>query len=420
MSAGVISAVATDSLAERIGLQPGDEIFAINEQPLRDIIDVRFYAAEEQLVLQTRRDGQRVSIETERRYDEPLGLEFVHPTFDGIRHCDNRCEFCFVSQMPPAALNKRARLRRSLYVKDDDYRYSFLFGSYITLGNLDEADWERIGEQYLSPLYVSVHATDLDLRRRILGNPTLPDITVQLDRLIDLEIEVHTQIVVVPGLNDGPHLDRSISDLVDLYPGVRSVSVVPVGLTRFHKGNCRAHTDAERRIVFGQVTDWQNRLREQLGVHFVYLSDEWYLSLGKEIPPLDAYDGLDLTENGVGLTRQFLDQHPTIHNPQSTIHNLTLVTGTLFAPVLRHVTTGLANVEVMPVVNHFFGKTVTVAGLLTGQDVLAQLQDRDLGDVVALPPAMFGGPEGQSLDEMWPEEIEKALKRQVVVEGDLF
>jgi putative radical SAM enzyme (TIGR03279 family) len=415
MPAGVIAAVATGSLAERIGLQPGDKIFTINNHPLRDIIDVRFYAAEEYLSLQICRGEQKITVEAERRYDEPLGLEFVHPTFDGIRHCNNHCEFCFVSQMPPPSLGGSGRLRRSLYVKDDDYRYSFLFGNYVTLTNLDEADWERIGEQHLGPLYVSVHATDLDVRRRTLNNPSLSDVIAQLRRLVDLGIEVHTQVVVVPDLNDGPHLDRSIGDLVGLYPGIQSVSIVPVGLTRFHKGDCRVHTEAEMRIVFSQVTDWQNRLRGELGVNFIYLSDEWYLGLGKEIPPLDAYDGLNLTENGVGLTRAFLDKHAEISRLKSQISNLTLVTGTLFAPLLQQMTTGFANVEVVPITNYFFGQTVTVAGLLTGQDVLAQLRGRELGDVVVLPPVMFGGPEGQSLDEMRPQEIGKKLNRTVIV-----
>jgi putative radical SAM enzyme (TIGR03279 family) len=299
--------------------------------------------------------------------------------------------------MPP-------NLRPSLYVKDDDYRLSFLTGSYVTLTNLTEADWARIDEQRLSPLYVSVHATDLDLRRRVLRNPAAPDVMEQLRRLAALDIEVHTQIVVTPGLNDGPHLDRSIGDLSGLYPLTRSVSVVPVGLTRFHRSGCRVHTEAEMRLVFKQVVAWQARLRERLGVSFAYLSDEWYLRLGESVPEVDVYDGLDLTENGVGLVRRFLDAHHAY--PASS----TLVTGTLFAPVLRAVT----KATVIPVVNDFFGQTVTVAGLLTGQDVIAQLQGRDLGDVVVLPGAMFGGPEGQSLDGMGPQGIEEALGRRVV------
>lgn len=423
MLSGLIAGVTPGSLAKRIGLKPGDELFSINGHPLRDVIDVRFYSAEERLELQVRRDGQEFTTEAERRYGEPLGLDFAQPDFDGIRRCNNLCEFCFVAQMGPG-------LRRSLYVKDDDYRYSFLFGNYITLTNLDELDWQRIGEQHISPLYVSVHSTDPDLHRRILGNPAAPDVLAQLRRLAGLGIEVHTQIVAVPGLNDGPHLDRSIADLAGLYPALHSVSVVPVGLTKYHRGGCRVHTLDEARALFERVVGWQARLRERLGVNLAYLSDEWYLRLGEDVPPLEMYDGLDLTENGVGLVRRFLDigyqeLHSLISNTQSLVpdtqslvpdtQSLTLVTGTLFAPVLRQVTAGFARVDIVPVVNRFFGETVTVAGLLTGQDVVAQLQERDLGDVVVLPGSMFGGPEGQSLDEMWPQEVGERLGRQVVL-----
>jgi putative radical SAM enzyme (TIGR03279 family) len=410
MPAGLIATVAPGSLAERVGLRPGDELLSINDLPVRDVIDVRFYAAEERLALRVRRRGRGAfTIQADRRYDEPLGLGFEQPTFDGVRRCANRCEFCFVTQMPP-------RLRRSLYVKDDDYRYSFLFGSYVTLTGLDETDWQRIGEQHLSPLYVSVHATDLDLRRRVLNRADVADVMDQLRRLIDLEIEVHTQIVVIPGLNDGPHLDRSIEELAELYPGVRSVSVVPVGLTRFHRGGCRVPTDAEMREVFRQVSEWQARLRARVGAGFVYLSDEWYLRLGEDVPPLATYDGLDLAENGVGLTRQFLETLGRGAGPRIADRgSRTLVTGVLFAPILQWVMAGSTAVDVVPITNDFFGQTVTVAGLLTGQDVVGQLRGRDLGDVVVLPPAMFGGPEGQSLDEMWPPAIGEALGRKVVV-----
>jgi putative radical SAM enzyme (TIGR03279 family) len=405
VSGDVIANVAPCSLAERVGLQAGDELLSINGHALRDVIDVRVHAGEEHLVLEMRRGEESLAVEADRQYGEQLGLGFTTLTFDGIRRCDNRCEFCFVTQMPPG-------LRPTLYVKDDDYRYSFLNGSYITLTNLDEADWVRIAEQDLSPLYVSVHATNPDLRRRMLRNPAAPDVMAQLRRLAGLGVEVQTQIVVVPGLNDGPHLDRSIGDLADLYPAVRSASVVPVGLTRFHRGDCRVHTDAEMRLVFEQATGWQVRLRERLGVGFVYLSDEWYLRLGETVPESGAYDGLDLTENGVGLVRRFLEiggwrLRQAISNLQSPI----LVTGVLFAPVLRAVT----NADVVPITNHFFGETVTVAGLLTGQDIVAQLRERELGDVVVLPAAMFGGPEGRTLDGMQAQEIGEALGREVVV-----
>jgi putative radical SAM enzyme (TIGR03279 family) len=420
MPGGLIATVAPGSLAERVGLQSKDELLAINGQRVRDVVDVQFYAAEERLALRVRRDGREFTVRAERRYGEPLGLEFEQPTFDGIRRCNNSCEFCFVVQMAPG-------LRRSLYVRDDDYRHSFLFGNYVTLTNLEQADWERIGEQSLSPLYVSVHATEPDLRRRMFHNPIAPDVMAQLRRLAALGIEAHTQIVVVPGLNDGAHLDRSIADLAGLAPAVRSVSIVPVGVTRYHRRGCRVHTDGEMRAVFEQVTGWQVRLHERLGANLVYLSDEWYLRLGEEIPPAEAYDGLDLLENGVGLVRGFLDKWPALQsaisnlqsptsNLQPPISGVTLVTGELFAPLLRRLTANMAGVEVVPVANRFFGETVTVAGLLTGQDVVAQLRKRYLGgSVVVLPAAMFGGPEGQSLDGMRPQEIGEALGRQVVV-----
>jgi putative radical SAM enzyme (TIGR03279 family) len=408
MYAGLIAAIAPGSLAKRLDLRPGDELLSINGHALRDVIDVRFYSAEEHLTLEVRRSGDVFSPEAQRRCEEPLGLDFAEFTFDGIRRCNNHCEFCFVTQMPPG-------LRPSLYVKDDDYRLSFLSGSYVTLTNLGESDWARIEEQHLSPLYVSVHATDPGLRRKLLRNPTASDVLPQLRRLADLGIEVHTQIVVLPGLNDGSYLDQSIGALVELYPAVRSASVVPVGLTRFHRGNCRVHTEAERWAVFEQVTGWQVQLRDRLGVNFVYLSDEWYLRLGEEAPPLGAYDGLDLTENGVGLVSSFEIANSKSRSAIRDIESATMVTGTLFAPVLQQVAAHLSGVRVVSVVNDFFGDTVTVAGLLTGQDVIAQLREQELGDVVLLPPAMFGGPEGQSLDELRPQEVGEALGREVAV-----
>ncbi len=411
---GVISAVQPNSLAARLGLRPGDELLEINGHPLRDLIDVQFYGAEERLALRVRREGEEQTLQARRRYDEPLGLDFTHPVFDtDIRRCNNRCEFCFVTQMPRG-------LRPSLYIKDDDYRYSFLFGSYITLTNLMEEDWARIGEQHLSPLYVSVHATDPDLRRRILGNPRAADIMDDLRRLARMGIEVHTQLVLVPGLNDGLYLDRSIGDLADLYPSVRSVSVIPVGLTKHHRGGCRPYTFQEMRRVWEQVTAWQRRLRRRLGVRFAYLSDEWILRLGEAVPPRAAYDGLDLRENGVGLVRSLLDRWRSVERTLSALGGpgQTWVTGELMAPMLEGLAanfvarTGI-RVQVVPVPNRFFGETVTVAGLLTSQDIVAHLRERPLQETLVLPAVMFRGPEGQSLDEMQPDDLARALGRPV-------
>jgi putative radical SAM enzyme (TIGR03279 family) len=404
---GRISAVSPGSLAQGVGLRPGDELLSINGHRLRDVIDVGYYASDPLLQLRVRRDGEALVFEAERRYLEPLGLEFSEPVFDRIRRCNNRCEFCFVAQMPRG-------LRPSLYVRDDDYRLSFLFGSYVTLTNLTEADWARIDEQHLSPLYVSVHATEPDLRRRLLRNPQASDVIAQLHRLADMDIEVHTQIVIWPGVNDGIHLDRSIGDLVELYPTVRSVSVVPLGLTRYHRLGCRIPTDAEMRDVLERVGGWQTQLRERLGVGFAYLSDEWYLRLGERVPPLEAYDGLDLAENGVGLVAAFEVESWRLRSAIRDLESATLVTGTLFAPVLRAAVAGSPG-EVVSLVNRFFGESVTVAGLLTARDVIDQLEGRDLGEVLLLPPAVFAGPDGQSLDDMWPREVAQALGRPVLV-----
>lgn len=413
MPTALISAVHPDSLAARLGLRPGDELVSINGHPLRDVIDVQFYSAEDRLTLVIRREGKEETLRARRRYDEPLGLEFARPTFDtDIRRCNNRCEFCFVSQMPRG-------LRPSLYIKDDDYRHSFLFGNYVTLTNLTEEDWARIEEQHLSPLYVSVHATDPDLRRRILDNPGAPDVMEQLRRLARMGIEVHTQLVLVPGLNDGSHLDRSIGDLAELYPAVRSVSVVPVGLTKFHRGGCRPYTPAEMEQVWQQVTAWQRRFRRQLGVRFVYLTDEWYLRLGKRVPSRAAYDGLDLRENGAGLARALLDAWPRLCRAFSRFGaQQTWVTGVLAAPLLASLADDLAartglRADVLPVPNRFFGETITVAGLLTGQDVVASLLERPPKGAIVLPEVMFRGPDGQTLDEMRPEDIAAAVGREV-------
>jgi putative radical SAM enzyme (TIGR03279 family) len=404
---GRISAVFPGSLAQRIGLRPSDELLSINGQRLRDVIDVHYYGSDPLLRLHVHRNGQTLVFEGQRRYREPLGLEFSEPVFDRIRRCNNHCEFCFVAQMPPG-------LRPSLYVRDDDYRLSFLFGSYVTLTNLTDADWARIDEQHLSPLYISVHATDPGLRRCLLRNPEAPDVIAQLHRLADIGVEVHTQIVVRPGVNDGNQLDRSLGDLVDLYPSVRSVSVVPLGLTRYHRFDCRLHTDAEVRDVFEQVAGWQTELRERFGVAFAYLSDEWYLRLEEDVPPLEDYDGLDLTENGVGLVSTFEAQSWRLLSSVRRFESATLATGTLFAPRLRAAIAG-STAEVVPLVNRFFGHSVTVAGLLTAGDVIEQLENRDLGELLLLPPAMFAGPDGESLDGMWPQDVARVLDRPVQV-----
>jgi len=414
---GVIAEVRSGSIAAELGLQPGDVLLSIDGHVLRDVIDYRFYGAEEELELVVERGGERSVYQVERGYDQEPGIEFAEPTFDGLRRCNNRCEFCFLNGMPPG-------MRRSLYIKDDDYRYSFLFGNFITLTNLTEDDWDRLAEQRLSPLYVSVHATDLALRRRILGSPAAPDVVEQLKRLGSLGIQVHAQIVLIPGLNDGPHLAHTVANLAALYPTVQSIAVVPLGLTKYHRGPFRVYRPEEAGPILIQISDWQREFRRQRGLNLVYASDEWYLLAGLEVPPSEEYDGFPQLENGVGLTRVFLDEEFRVEGFRFRVGRVTLVCGTLIAPVLGDVAAKLAGrtgleIEVVPVENRFFGPTVTVSGLLTGWDVIEALRGRELGDLVFLPQAMFDASGGLTLDDMTAAAIGERLGVRVEVAGTM-
>ncbi|MCZ7544743.1 MAG: DUF512 domain-containing protein [Anaerolineae bacterium] len=416
---GEIVGVEPGSLAAALGVQPGDLLLEVNGAVCEDVIDVHYWASDEQVALTVLRNGAEVALAGARAYDQPLGLAFAHPTFDtDIRRCNNLCEFCFVLQMAP-------KMRRTLYIKDDDYRYSFLHGHFVTLTNLSAHDWARIVEQGLSPLYVSVHATALEVRRQCLRNPDAPDVMAQLRWLGAHGIETHTQIVVTPGLNDGPHLERSVRDLATLWPAVRSVSVVPVGLTQHHKYGHRINTLAECHAVLDACAAWQETYRKALGVRFVYPTDEWYLRTGRPIPPAAHYDGLALQENGLGMVRDFLDEWAVIQRKEvpalkPAVSSVTLATATLFAPTLARAAAALAEatgvrIEVVSVVNRRLGETITVAGLLMGEEVIADLKARDLGEVVVLPRVLFDHPEGVSLDDVTPAQVAEAVDRPVAL-----
>ncbi len=426
---GQITGIEPGSVADDIGLQPGDELLGINDQAVQDVIDVQYYGAEESLELLIRRQDELFLFEAERAYGQELGIQFAHPTFDtDIRRCNNLCEFCFVLQMAP-------RFRRSLYIKDDDYRYSFLFGHYVTLTNLSGHDWWRIEKMRLSPLYVSVHVTDLEQRRRYLRNEQAEDILDQLRRLTEQGIEIHTQLVIVPEVNDGHWLARSIDDLADLWPGVRSISVVPVGLTNHHKYGLRTHTKKEAEQILDYVSSLQQQFQEQFGSRFVYATDEWFLVTDRTPPPLEAYDGQDLHENGLGMVRHFLDEWTNVQeeirswlagkNREDVMESVenngtakqqvfyqeaTLLTGTLFAETLQKAAAELQElisvlIDVQGVTNKRLGDKITVAGLLTGADILAHLQTEGHGDLVILPRVMFDHPDTIALDDMSPQEI---------------
>lgn len=437
--------VEPGSLGEKAGVRVGDRLLAIDGQPVRDMIDYSFQTAEDRIRLRVERDGQRLELRVKNSAGEPLGLEFAEPTFDGIRVCNNDCPFCFVYRTPKG-------FRPTVYIKDDDYRYSFMYGGFVTLTNLKEEDWERIIEQRLTPLYVSVHSTELDLRRRLLGNSTAPDITEQLARLNAGGIEAHTQVVLVPTVNDGPNLEKTIFDLVKLYPGVQTSAVVPVGLAGGpgydgdRRRNFKAHgrgfpeeapmpmrpfTGPEAAVIIEQVHAWQKRFKKEIGTPFVYLSDEFYLLAGQEVPGRAHYEDFDQIENGVGLVRRFLDDWKQVekHLPQKIERPLraTLVTAELITPTFEPLIRRLNKVEglevnLLTVINKTLGHTVTVAGLLTGKDVIAALQaleasGRDLGEVLFLPQVMLDkkGYGARFLDDLTPADVEAALGRPVVM-----
>lgn len=411
-------AVAPGSTAARAGIAPGDVLLALNGAPLRDVIDVQVHAAAPHVTFLVEREGRRKRFSLRRRYGEPLGLSFAEELFDGPLHvCRNNCDFCFVAQMAPD-------LRSPLYVKDDDYRLSFLHGNYISLTNLAPADWERIAEQFLSPLYVSIHATDPEVRVGLMHNPRAGEIMAQLTWLVEAGIEIHTQVVLAPGRNDGDCLDRTIAELAALYPGVRSLCVVPVGLTRWHRPMLRPFTDDEAAVVLAQVLAHQERLRGALGSGFVYPSDEWFLRARRPVPPLKAYDDLllALVENGVGMVRLFVEGWLATQVRLAGVGGArqTWVTGTLFAPLLRAFARDFYQethivAEVIAVPNRAFGETVTVTGLLTGADILAALAATDLGDVVVAPDVIFRGPEERSLDGWSVAELGEQLGKPVAV-----
>ena len=411
---GVIKAIEPGGLGQRLGLRPGDRILTVNGHPLRDIIDFNFYTAEEELELMVDRGGEHFVIRAVRDYGEEWGIEFEEPVFDGIRRCTNRCEFCFVNQLPRG-------LRPSLYIKDDDYRYSFLFGNFITLTNLTEEDWERLAEQRLGPLYVSVHSTDLALRRELLGNPTAPDVLEQIRRLGDLGIVVHAQVVLIPGRNDGPHLERTIDELSSLYPIVQSIAVVPVGVTKFCPPGIRPYTPPEAEEVVALVLERQKRFRRALKKGLVYLSDEWYFLTGIPFPPAKEYDGFPQLENGVGLSRAFLDEWEEHKNslPRLSLRGVA-VCGVMPFPLVKQIATEFneitgSHLEVLAIENRLFGPTVTVSGLMAGADVVEALRGRSWEGPVVIPRVMLDSSGRLTLDDFTVEGMGESIGAKILV-----
>lgn len=397
------------SIADAVGLEPGDTLLSINGQPVEDLLDYQFYSQDDNITLVIeKKNGETWSVDIEKDFDDELGLLFEGVVFDRIRLCRNRCMFCFIDQMPPA-------MRETLYVKDDDYRYSFLFGNYITLTNLSDDDWNKLESMRLSPLYVSVHTTSGPLRQQMMKNPRAAHIMEDLQRLKQVGIQVHTQIVLCPDLNDGQELVKSINELADLYPSVQSVGIVPVGLTghRDKLPHLRTFTAQEARELIEEVNQWQNTFRSRFGIGFVYLADEFYVKAGIPVPPADYYDAYSQIENGIGLIRLFMDDWQEIKRDlpnQIDPVQVFLITGESARTVMQTVAEDLnrvkgLGVEVIVVPNQYFGGGVTVTGLLTGTDIINCLQDNYRGKKVVIPEVLLQEGSTMLLDNITLEEI---------------
>ncbi|MDZ8110444.1 MAG: TIGR03279 family radical SAM protein [Nostoc sp. DedQUE12a] len=419
-----ITRVLPDSIAAEIGFEAGDAIVAINGTRPRDLIDYQFLCADEVLELEVLDAGGKTHhIEIEKDYDEDLGVEFETALFDGLIQCNNRCPFCFIDQQPPGK-------RSSLYFKDDDYRLSFLYGSYLTLTNLPEKEWRRIEQMRLSPLYVSVHATEAEVRIRLLKNPRAGQILQQLKWFQERRLQIHAQVVVCPGINDGEHLQQTLKDLASFHTGevptVASVAVVPVGLTRFRpqEDELIPVTREKAQEVISQVKILSQQFRQKFGSSVAWLADEWFLIAGEELPSESEYEEYPQIDNGVGSIQLFIKEFATAAAellppkvyPQ---RKFTWVVGNTvekaFQPILKrlNLVEGL-EVNMRALSSDYWGQDISVTGLLTGHDLLLNLAGQDLGDGILLPKVMLKHGELVFLDDMSVEELASKLKTNIL------
>jgi putative radical SAM enzyme (TIGR03279 family) len=403
-----IIAVEAGSIAEDLDLEPGDALLTMNGQPVGDLVDFLVYQDTEELLLEVRKaDGELWDLELEKDRDDPLGLQFDHPV---PSQCGNNCIFCFVHQLPRG-------MRSTLYVKDEDYRFSYLYGAYVTLTNISEVEIARIIRQHLSPLYVSVHATEEDLRQRLIGREGLPVLPL-LRRLSEAGIELHTQIVLCPGINDGAELEKTIEDLAAVQPGIASLAVVPVGLTGYRQRlpELRTFAASEAQSVLTTLHRFQERFAAERGNRFVFAADEFYLKAGREFPPLANYGTLSQIENGVGMIPLFrqeaaevLDEAEPLQGPAVSTFTGESAAGELDGFVRRLSEKIATPIALYPLRNEFFGGQVTVAGLLTGRDVLNQLRDKPLGSALLVPDVVLRDGEEVFLDDVTLHDLEREL-----------
>ncbi len=418
-----IRKVLEGSIAQEMEMEAGDRLLAINGEEIQDIFDYQYLVQDDYIeVLVEKADGEEWLLEIDKEYEEDLGIEFENGLMDEYRSCHNKCIFCFIDQMP-------AGMRETLYFKDDDSRLSFLQGNYVTLTNMSDHDVERIIKYHLSPINISFQTTNPQLRCKMLNNRFAGDALKKVDRLYEAGITMNGQIVLCKGVNDGAELERSISELTNYLPCLESVSVVPVGLSRYRDGlyPLEPFVKEDAEAVLRMIHEWQDKIYAEHGVHFIHASDEWYILAGQELPEEERYDGYLQLENGVGMLRLLLDEFgealEEIRKDRKLLEadggTVSIATGLLAYPYIRDmakrleaVCTGI-HIHVYPVINEFFGERITVSGLLTGQDIVKQLTGKELGKRLLLPQNVLRSGETVFLDDMTVEEMEKALQVKV-------
>lgn len=428
----LIKAVAPGSIGEELGIEPGDYLIAINDEEIDDVFDYQYLIKDEYIETLIRKsNGEEWILEIDKEYDDDLGIEFENSLMSDYRSCRNKCMFCFIDQMPKG-------MRDTLYFKDDDSRLSFLQGNYITLTNMTEKDINRIIRFNLAPINISVHTTNPELRCKMLHNRFAGDALKNLDKLYEGQIEMNGQIVLCKNVNDGPELERSIKDLSNYLPFMRSVSVVPAGITKFRDGlyPLDLYTKEEAGQIIDLIESYQPEFYEKYGLHFIHASDELYITAEREFPEEDRYDGYIQLENGVGMMRLFITEFhealdELLHSKEYTAHkdsltrHLTIATGKLAYPTVNNFATEIMKVfpnikiNVVCIRNDFFGETITVAGLITGQDLIKQLKDfreagNELGDTLLIPSSMLRTGERVFLDDVTVDDVEKELNLRLV------
>lgn len=411
----IVKNIEPGSIAEELGIQPGDRLLSIDGREIEDIFDYQFYEESEELLLLIEKpDGEQWELEIEKDADESLGISFGQGLMDEYRSCRNKCIFCFIDQMPPG-------MRDTLYFKDDDSRLSFLQGNYITLTNMSDHDVERIIRYRLEPINISFQTMNPELRCRMLHNRFAGDALKKVDTLYQGGIEMNGQIVLCKGVNDGEELERSIRDLTKYLPLLKSVSVVPVGLTKFREGlyPLEPFTKEDAGEVLGLIRRWQKKIYEEYGTHFIHAGDEWYLLAEEEVPEEEQYDGYLQLENGVGMLRLLINEfEEAMEHLESGERSgeISLATGKLAYPYICRMAERIQErfpgmkVHMYCIRNDFFGERITVSGLITGQDIIAQLRGKELGSRLLLPCNMLKADEDVFLDDITVGEVSDALQ----------